>query len=159
MSKSSHAIYLMVIGGLAITLFGRQMPETLDQVDQPPSHRIVVYPFTSMTDQSEPAASALTSALIHSLDGAPNISIVSLTDLPAGMQDSGRHDRWPKDGTVTLFVEGAVGASDGGTRVTVQIIDAMTDEHVWANTYESNGEATSEFLNTIEDQVLLIASK
>jgi TolB-like protein len=40
----------------------------------------------------------------------------------------------------TLVVEGSVARDGGRIRVTAQLIDAATDHHVWAATYDSHGE-------------------
>jgi TolB-like protein/Flp pilus assembly protein TadD len=52
---------------------------------------------------------------------------------------------------VTTIVEGAVQRSGDQVRITVQLIDAATDEHLWANSYDR--ELTTENLFAIQSEI------
>gem|GEM_PF-712200 len=58
---------------------------------------------------------------------------------------------------VAAVLEGAVQRSGGTVRVNVQLIDALTDEHLWAQTYDR--ELTAENLFSIQTEISQIIAR
>jgi len=109
------------------------------RVASPPAIRsIAVLPFDNLGDQrSDPYfADGLTDALITTLAASDRVRVISRSSslpfrrphppLPAIARQLG----------VEAFVEGTVQRSANRIRVTARLIEAATDRHVWAQTYE-----------------------
>ncbi len=159
MSKVHHAIYLTLIGGLAILIVGLLLPRSVDHSEQVNTHHVVVFPFRSSNVDSEDIAADLTLALIRSLEKVPTIEVVAVSDLPRNMRDPSNHHLWSNDGVVSLFVEGNVQRSAAGVRITAQLVDASSNNHVWSNSFVADHDINSEVVEAVEDQVVHFARK
>lgn len=159
MSKPHHAIYLTTIGGLIVVVLGLLTLSPVDQPEPASAHQLVVFPFGSQDIDSEVIAAELTSALIRSLEKVPNIEVVVASDLPADMRNPGDHHLWPDGSIVSLFVEGYVQSIDDGVKITAQLIDTSSNDHVWSSSYMGDRDVASEVVAAVEDQVVLIAAK
>lgn len=157
MSKLHHAIYLTIIGALLIAVVGLLTPKSTDDSFQGVGQGVVVFSFVPMDPESESVAAELTKTLIESLEKIANISVLTESDLPPSMQDSSNHHRWPKSELVSLILEGSVKESTEGTLVTVQLIDASSDAHVWSDTYVSEQVDVARIVVAVENQVVLTA--
>ena len=159
MSKLHHAIYLTIIGALLIVVFGLLTPQSTDDSFQGVGQGIAVFSFVSMDPESDSVAAELTRTLIESLEKTVNISVLTESDLPPGMQDSSDHHRWPKSELVSLILEGSVEESAEGTLVTVQLIDASSDAHVWSDRYISEQGDIARIVAAVQNQVILTARR
>ena len=159
MSNTHHAIYLTVIVGLSLVIFGLLTPRSIEQSEQIGKHQLVVFPFRPRDVDSEAIAVTLTSALTQTLEQVPNIEVVRVSDLPSNMRNPGDHHSWASGGIVSLFVEGSVQTNSEGIQVTAQLVDTSSNGHVWSNSYVSDRDNTSEIVAAVEDQVVLIANK
>jgi adenylate cyclase len=143
-----------------MVVLGLLTPQPTGHSNPTASHGVVVFSFVPMDLESESVAVEMTTTLIRSLARIPNISILTESDLPPDMQDVSNHHRWPKGGLVSLILEGSVKNSDEGTRVTVQLIDAANDSHVWADTYVSEQADVGRIVaDAVENQVILAARR
>ncbi len=91
--------------------------------------------FASDEDQAYFAAS-LHEQIVAELSRTTSLRVVSRTSV---MQYEGTEKLTPQVGTelgVQGIVEGSVTRADGRVRITVQLIHAPTDTHLWANSYE-----------------------
>ncbi|MDE1854068.1 MAG: hypothetical protein KGI38_10055 [Thaumarchaeota archaeon] len=121
------------------------------------SRRLAVLPFANMSSDpgDEYFADGLTEEMISTLSKVPQIEVISRTSV---MQ----YKRTPKpikevfrelnSGTV---LEGSVRKAGGRVRVTVQMIDAQHDKHLWAESYDRDMkhifEIQSEIANLVVD--------
>lgn len=124
--------------------------------DTQPKNRIAVLPFVNIS--SDPAdeyfADGLTEELISRLSQARELRVIARTssmnyknDRQKKIRDIGRE---LGAGTV---VEGSVRKAGNRVRVTVQIVNAVTEEHLWSSRYDRNLDDIFEIQTDIADKV------
>lgn len=159
MSKVYHAIYLTIIGALVILVVGLLTPSSTDEPKESLSHRVVIFPFHSMDSSSDHLATELTAKLIQSLENSQNIDVVLESDLPSKSHSAENHHLWAKKAFVKLIFEGAVQSRGENARITAQIIDGLSDSHIWAETFESKSDDVKVIVTTIEEKILVLANR
>ena len=108
--------------------------------DPQPARSIVVLPFVNLSpnEDNEYFADGLTEEVISRLAAVPGLKVISRTSA-MHYKGSGKPLRQiAAELKVAQVLEGSVRRSDGSVRVTAQLIDAATDAHRWAETYESS---------------------
>ena len=101
---------------------------------------IAVLPFFNMSDDhdQEYFSDGLTEDIITQLSKIKALKVVSRTSVmqykknPKQIKDIGR------ELGVSAILEGSVQRSQDQLRITAQLIDAETDEHLWADSYDRN---------------------
>jgi TolB-like protein/Tfp pilus assembly protein PilF len=106
---------------------------------------IAVLPFENLSDEKENAyfADGVQDDVLTNLSKISDLRVISRTSV---MQYRGRPTNLRDIGKalgVSNILEGSVRRSGNKVRVNVQLIDAYTDEHVWANDYD--GDVTDVF--------------
>jgi TolB-like protein/Tfp pilus assembly protein PilF len=106
---------------------------------------IAVLPFENLSDEKENAyfADGVQDDVLTNLSKISDLRVISRTSV---MQYRGRPTNLREIGKalgVSNILEGSVRRSGNKVRVNVQLIDANTDEHVWANDYD--GDVTDVF--------------
>src|SRR6266481_4275216 len=101
---------------------------------------IAVLPLENLTGDSsqEYFADGRTDALITDLAQVSSLRVISRAST---MRYKGVHDPLPdvaRKLNVDAFVEGSVARSGNRVRITAQLIDAGSDRHLWAHSYESD---------------------
>jgi TolB-like protein/Tfp pilus assembly protein PilF len=99
---------------------------------------IAVLPFENLSDEKENAyfADGIQDDVLTNLSKISDLRVISRTSV---MQYRGRPTNVREIGKtlgVSNILEGSVRRSGNRVRVNVQLIDANTDEHVWANDYD-----------------------
>src|SRR4249919_1446268 len=99
---------------------------------------IAVLPFQNLSDEKENAyfADGVQDDILTNLSKISDLRVISRTSV---MQYRGRPTNLREIGKalgVSNILEGSVRRSGNRVRVNVQLIDANTDEHVWANDYD-----------------------
>jgi TolB-like protein/Flp pilus assembly protein TadD len=99
---------------------------------------IAVLPFENLSDEKENAyfADGIQDDLLTNLSKIGDLRVISRTSV---MQYRGRPTKLPDIGKalgVSNILEGSVRRSGNRVRVNVQLIDANTDEHLWAKDYD-----------------------
>ena len=99
---------------------------------------IAVLPFENLSDEKENAyfADGVQDDVLTNLSKISDLRVISRTSV---MQYRGRPTNLREIGKalgVSNILEGSVRRSGNRVRVNVQLIDANTDEHVWANDYD-----------------------
>jgi TolB-like protein len=99
---------------------------------------IAVLPFEDFSgDPQQPSlADAMTEALVTELAKSDALSVISRT---SSMYYKGQRKSLPQiaqELKVDVAVEGSVVNAGGRVRITAQLIDASTDEHLWAHSYD-----------------------
>jgi TolB-like protein/Flp pilus assembly protein TadD len=122
---------------------------------EPDSRRLAVLPFANMSPDpdDEYFADGMTEELISTLSRIPDVEVISRTSV---MQ----YKRSPKplreiyrelgSGTV---MEGSVRKAGSRLRVTVQMVDARHDRHIWAESYDRELKDILEIQTWIAKQV------
>jgi TolB-like protein len=103
-----------------------------------PVHSLAVLPLQNLSGNpnEEYFADGMTDALITELAHTPNLRVVSHTSV---MQDKGKKKPLRQIASelgVDAVVEGSIVRSGDRVRVTVQLIDARGDRHLWAESFE-----------------------
>src|SRR5437762_8471618 len=99
---------------------------------------IAVLPFENLSDEKENAyfADGVQDDVLTNLSKISDVRVISRTSV---MQYRGRPTNLREIGKalgVSNILEGSVRRSGNRVRLNVQLIDANTDEHVWANDYD-----------------------
>src|SRR6266446_2262400 len=105
----------------------------------PPEKSIAVLPFENLSDEKENAffAAGIQDELLSHLSKIKDLKVISRTSV---MQYKSGNKRNLKEIAqqlgVSHVVEGSVGRAGNKLRVSVQLIDARTDTHLWAEHYD-----------------------
>jgi adenylate cyclase len=115
---------------------------------------IAVLPFVNMS--GDPAQDHLgpgiAEDIITMLSSYPTLRVVSRTssfvyDKPVKVQEVGQ------DLNVNYVIEGSVRRAGEKVRVSAQLIDAATGDHVWADRYDEEGGDVATLQNAVADQI------
>ncbi len=121
----------------AVWLAARQGPDTVATEEAQPS--VAVLPFTTTAMQADDAdffAGGLHDELLTQLAKISGLSVISRTSV---MRYAGTRRTIPevaRELGVATVVEGSVQRTADRLRVNVQLVDGLTDEHLWAETYD-----------------------
>lgn len=99
---------------------------------------VVVLPFESFSENpaQQYLADGMTEAIITNLAKTRGLRVISRT---SSMRYKGDHKSLPdiaRELGVDVVVEGAVACAGDRVRITAQVIDAATDTHLWADSYD-----------------------
>ena len=104
----------------------------------PDAKSIAVLPFTNMTDQNKNAyfADGVHEELLTQLALLGDLKVVSRTSVAEYRETKKNVRQIGAELGVGSLVEGSVRREGNRVRVSVQLIDARADRHLWANTYD-----------------------
>jgi TolB-like protein/DNA-binding winged helix-turn-helix (wHTH) protein len=118
---------------------GSSKPAALTSSGASPAiHSLVVLPLENLSGDKEQEyfADGMTDELITNLAQISSLRVISRT---SAMHFKGSQKTLPQIGrdlNVDAVVEGAVTRGENRVRVTAQLVEASTDQHLWARTYE-----------------------
>jgi serine/threonine protein kinase/tetratricopeptide (TPR) repeat protein len=123
-----------------------------------PSSGVAVLPFENLSDNKENAffADGVQDEILTKLAAIAGLKVISRN---SAMSFRGAHNRQQigRALNVSHVLEGSVQRSDGRVHVNAQLIDARTDRHVWAQSYERDladvFAIQSEIARNIADQL------
>ena len=120
-------------GGLRVRLLGRAAPTRI--------HSITVLPLANLSGDSaqEYFAAGMTEALVTRLGKTGGLGGLRVISHTSAMHYKGTRETLPEIARqlhVDAVIEGAVLRVGNRVRVTAQLIEASTDRHLWAETYE-----------------------
>ncbi|MGD0791985.1 MAG: tetratricopeptide repeat protein [Terriglobales bacterium] len=115
-----------------------RVPNRLWRAGNHPVHAIAVLPLTNLSGDptQEYFVDGMTDELITSLARLGDVQVISRTSV---MQYKNAKKPLPQIGrelNVDAIIEGSVSRSGPHVRITAQLVDAVTDQHIWAQTYE-----------------------
>jgi TolB-like protein len=123
----------------AASVVNVETPQVVPARQATPGERsLAVLPLQNFSADTEDSfADAMTEALITDLSRIDDVRVLSRTSsmlykkhnnktLPAIARELG----------VDMILEGSVTKAEGRVRITAQLIDARSDEHIWADDYE-----------------------
>src|ERR1700733_1366714 len=128
---------LVLLAGTSAYVYLRRGDERA--LGTPPAiHSLVVLPLENLSGDKEQEyfADGMTDALITDLAQIGSLRVISRT---SAMQLKGSKETLPQIGRdlqVDAVVEGAVTRGENRVRVTAQLVEASSDHHLWARTYE-----------------------
>lgn len=114
---------------------------------------IAVLPFTAVTatDDSEFFAAGVHDDLLTKLAQLPSMLVISRTSV-LEYKDVQRNIREIGEALgADVILEGGVQSAGKRIRINAQLIDAATDEHLWAETYDK--ELTTENIFDVQDEI------
>ena len=102
--------------------------------------RVAVIPFANISPDpnDEYFADGLTEELISNLSTVKGLKVVSRTSVMGYKGSKKRLGEIGKELAVGSLIEGSVRKAGTRVRITVQLIDANADEHIWAEKYDRN---------------------
>jgi TolB-like protein/DNA-binding SARP family transcriptional activator/Tfp pilus assembly protein PilF len=103
-----------------------------------PERSIAVLPFINLSGaaDNEYFSDGLTEEIITGLSAVPDLKVISRT---SAMHYKGTKEplrQIAQELNVAHILEGSVRQSDGRVRISAQLIDAQSDEHLWAGNYD-----------------------
>lgn len=123
---------------VAVVLLGLNRNRLFSSAGSPQIRSLAVLPMTNLS--GDPAqdyfADGMTDTLISGLARVGALRVISRTSV---MQFKGVQKQLPEIGrelNVDAVIEGSVQRSGDRVKITVQLIDAQTDRHLWSETYD-----------------------
>jgi len=162
--QKKHAwIYVIVIGGLlSIGLFflGRYSAATRQSPSDLPAKSIAVLPFNNLSRDPDNAyfADGVQDEILTDLARIADLKVISRTSVMHYRSGIARNLREIGEQLgVAHVLEGSVQRAGNRVRVNAQLVDARTDRHLWAQTYDRDladvFAIQSEIAKTIADQL------
>jgi serine/threonine-protein kinase len=132
------AVLVIIVAVLAALDVGGLRGRLLGGAATPKFHSLAVLPVANLSGDPEQEyfADGMTDALITDLSKIGALKVISRTSV---MQYKGVKKRLPeiaRDLQVDTILEASVVREAGRVRVTAQLIEAATDRHLWAESYE-----------------------
>jgi adenylate cyclase len=105
-----------------------------------PRERLAVLPFVNISPDpnDEFFADGLTEELITELSRAGDLKVIARTSVMHYKKKDKKVSEIGRELNVGSIVEGSVRKAGNRIRVTVQLIDARTEEHLWASNYDKD---------------------
>ncbi len=117
------------------------MPWKEDQKDAGPAprERLAVLPFVNMSPDpnDEYFADGLTEELISKLSEVGSLKVIARTSVMNYKRKEKKVSEIGRELSVGSVIEGSVRKSGNKIRVAVQLIDAKSEEHLWASNYDN----------------------
>jgi len=100
--------------------------------------RLAVLPLANISQQAEDAyfADGMTEELIYTLSRIPTLRIIAQTSVMAYRGTKKTAKEIGRELNVGSILEGSVRKSGSRVRITVQLVDAATEEHLWSERYD-----------------------
>lgn len=144
----------------ALAAEGMVVPETTDlkgKLKEAVTEKtIAVLPFTNMS--SDPAqeyfSDGLTEELIADLSQLQTLRVISRTSVMGFKNTSKKIKTIGKELGVQYILEGSVRKAGERLRITAQLIDATTDQHLWAEKYKGTLEDIFDLQEEVSRQIV-----
>ncbi len=106
----------------------------------PDQRRIAVLPFANMSSSSndEFFADGLTEELIDKLSQVKGLEVIARTSVMSYKNKDKKISEIGKELQVTTLIEGSVRKSGNKIRVTVYLVDANSERHLWSSRYDKD---------------------
>jgi TolB-like protein len=134
----------VALGAPTLRFLGGLLP--LSSVSEQ-GHSIAVLPFANMSDEkgNQLFAAGVHEDILTHLSKMGNLKVISRTSvMPYGSSELRLREIADELG-VTAILEGSVRRIGDRVRITVQLIDARADRHLWAETYDRELTASNVF--------------
>lgn len=144
MTAIAAVVVILAVGGIAWwQLWGPVVePASIDKIaiNVPDKPSIAVLPFTNMSGdkQQEYFSDGITEDIITGLSKISGLLVKSRTSTKKYKGKTAGVKQISRDLGVRYVVEGSVRKASGTVRITAQLIDATTGNHVWAERYDRN---------------------
>ncbi|HET7321721.1 MAG TPA: tetratricopeptide repeat protein [Longimicrobiaceae bacterium] len=137
---------ILVVAGAAVSLISGAQPHTAAEptrtaVTAPAGRKaLAVLPFVNLSSEAENAyfASAIHDELLTQLGKLGDLKVISRTSVQQYANTTKPIRQIAAELGVGTVLEGSVQRAGNRVRVAAQLIDAATDEHLWAEKYDRN---------------------
>ena len=163
-------ILCIPVAGLILRLNGGNRPpqppvkgilrERLLQMRLPDKPSIAVLPFLNLSEDSDQDyfSDGLTEDLITDLSRVSGLFVIARNSSFAYKDRSVSVDRIGRDLGVRYVLEGSVRKMDDRVRITAQLVDTLTEGHVWAERYDRNLADLFAVQDEVRDRIVLALS-
>src|SRR5262249_30899817 len=129
------AVLLLVIGAL---LFQRFHANVSPAISLSPEKSIAVLPFENLSEDKANAyfAEGIQEEILTRLAKIADLKVISRTSTQRYQSKPGNLADIAKQLGVANILEGSVQKAADQVRINVQLINAQTDSHLWADTYD-----------------------
>jgi TolB-like protein/Tfp pilus assembly protein PilF len=129
------AVLLLVIG---ILFFQRLHPNVSPAISSSPEKSIAVLPFENLSEDKANAyfADGIQEEILTRLAKIADLKVISRTSTQRYQSKPGNLSEIAKQLGVANILEGSVQKAADQVRVNVQLVNAQTDSHLWAETYD-----------------------
>jgi TolB-like protein len=140
--RTGRKIDFVIIGVFALTiallLYDRYRPGKKPSVSTAPEKSIAILPFENLSEEKANAyfAEGIQDELLTKLATVRDLKVISRTSTVKYQSKPDNLKTVANELGVATLLEGAVQKSGDKVRVNVQLIDARTDSHLWAKTYD-----------------------
>src|SRR5262249_54990438 len=140
-SRNKASIYLVIIAAaLSLGLFfvGRYTAPRPPVTSESPAKSIAVLPFENLSRDSDNAyfAQGIQEEILTRLAKIADLKVISRTSTQRYQSKPGNLSEIAKQLGVANILEGSVQKAADQVRVNVQLVNAQTDSHLWAETYD-----------------------
>src|SRR5947199_789704 len=134
-------IYVVVITGaisIGVFYFGRYRSSKQSESTELSAKSIAVLPFENLSRDSDNAyfADGIQEEILTRLAKIADLKVISRTSTQRYQSKPGNLSEIAKQLGVANILEGSVQKAADQVRVNVQLINALTDAHLWAETYD-----------------------
>jgi len=147
-------IFILTLGrhSLAGRIFGRDAHAAIGS--------IAVLPLQNLSGDpgQEYFADGMTDELITELARIPNLRVVSRTSVMASKASGRSLPDIARDLGADAIVEGSIVRSGDRIRITAQLVDARTDHHLWAQSFEGSASDVLSLQDSVAQQIATQAS-
>ncbi len=148
-------VLLAGLAALTIVILGVLYFFTPSEAVSPDRKSVVVLPFENLNkdEESEYFSDGMTEDIITQLSKIGDLRVISRTSsmrykgTGKGLREIGR------ELGVATILEGSVRRSGGRVRITSQLVDAETDEHLWAEAYDRDLQDIFEVQSDVAQQI------
>ena len=138
-ASSKKKIVISIAALLLITISFFTYRQLFAPTKQAPIDKsIAVLPFVNMSDDAsqEYFSDGLTEEIIDRLTKIPDLRVISRTSVMEYKKSDKRTPEIGRELGVSYILEGSVRRSENNLRITVQLIQAGNDEHIWSETLD-----------------------
>ena len=161
-SETGKKLNAVIIGLLAVAVVVLLTERTLRDTSTPPEEvvatesanlSIAVLPFDNRSNREDDAyfTEGIHDDLLTTMANIGSMKVISRTSVMEYKDTTKKIPEIAKELGVANILEGGVQRSGNHVRINVQLIDAETDEHLWAQIYDR--ELTAENLFAIQSEV------
>jgi TolB-like protein len=132
------ALAVIAAGLFAFQLLRQKMPMTSAPAVTPPERSIAVLPFENLSDDKANAyfASGIQDEILTKLAAIPDVKVISRVSTEKYRSHPEDVKKVASELGVATILEGSVQKSGDNAHINVQLIDARSDSHLWAQTYD-----------------------
>lgn len=132
------AVFLLLLVATPGWWLVRSLSDGSESAQVPRIRSIAVLPFADLSPGQDHGyfADGMQEELLSRLAGLPNLQVASRTSVERFRETSMSLSDIATQLNVDTVIESSVRVADDRVRITVQLIDADTDRHLWAETYD-----------------------